>query len=95
MSPWRQPAGTTGLKERSTRSNAFRVVVPWPPRPRSSSDLCAIYSTGRKPNVYRVLYEINEPLKAVRVLTIRHGAMDEFLAEGIVQPGTAGSASAI
>ena len=37
---------------------------------------------GRKPNVYRVLYEIDEPLKAVRVLTIRHGAMDEFIAEG-------------
>jgi len=36
---------------------------------------------GRKPNVYRVLYEIDEPRKAVRVLTIRPGAMDEFIDE--------------
>ena len=36
---------------------------------------------GRKPNVYRVLYDIDGPRKAVRVLTIRHGAMDEFTAE--------------
>lgn len=36
---------------------------------------------GAKPHVYRVLYEIHEPHKAVRVQTIRHGAMDEFTAE--------------
>jgi plasmid stabilization system protein ParE len=35
---------------------------------------------GAKPHVYRVLYEIDEPHKAVRVLAIRHGAMDEFTA---------------
>jgi plasmid stabilization system protein ParE len=31
---------------------------------------------GRKPHVYRVIYEIDEKEKAVRVLTIRHGAME-------------------
>jgi len=31
---------------------------------------------GRKPNVYRVIYEIDQPRRTVRVLTIRHGAMD-------------------
>jgi toxin ParE1/3/4 len=30
---------------------------------------------GKKLHVYRVIYEINEPKKLVRVLTIRHGAM--------------------
>ncbi len=35
---------------------------------------------GAKPHVYRVLYEIDEAHKAVRVLTIRHAAMDEFTA---------------
>jgi mRNA-degrading endonuclease RelE of RelBE toxin-antitoxin system len=30
---------------------------------------------GRKPHVYRIIYEIDEPRKVVRVLTIRHGAM--------------------
>lgn len=31
---------------------------------------------GRKPNVYRVIYEVEERAKIVRVLTIRHGAME-------------------
>jgi len=31
---------------------------------------------GKKPHVYRILFEIDEPRKAVRVLTIRHGAME-------------------
>ena len=32
---------------------------------------------GKKPNVHRVIFEIDERGKVVRVLTIRHGAMDE------------------
>jgi toxin ParE1/3/4 len=31
---------------------------------------------GKKPHVYRVIYEIDERKKLVRVLTIRHGAME-------------------
>ncbi|MEI6534811.1 MAG: type II toxin-antitoxin system RelE/ParE family toxin [Verrucomicrobiaceae bacterium] len=31
---------------------------------------------GKKPNVYRVIFDIDEPRKIVNVLTIRHGAMD-------------------
>lgn len=34
---------------------------------------------GAKRDVYRVIYEIDEPRKVVRVLTIRHAAMDEFI----------------
>jgi mRNA-degrading endonuclease RelE of RelBE toxin-antitoxin system len=34
---------------------------------------------GAKRDVYRVLFEIDEARKIVRVLTIRHGAMDEFI----------------
>jgi len=33
---------------------------------------------GRKPHVYRVVFEIDEPQKAVKILTIRHGARMEF-----------------
>jgi toxin ParE1/3/4 len=33
---------------------------------------------GRKPHVYRVLYEIGESQGVVHVLTIRHAARDEF-----------------
>ena len=33
---------------------------------------------GSKRDVYRVLYDIDEPLKLVRVRAVRHSAMDEF-----------------
>jgi len=33
---------------------------------------------GAKRNVYRVLFDIDESRKIVRIVTIRHGAMDEF-----------------
>ena len=32
---------------------------------------------GRRPHVYRVIYEIDERCNKVRVLTIRHGAREE------------------
>ena len=31
---------------------------------------------GKKPHVYRVIYEIDDRQKIVRVITIRHGAME-------------------
>jgi plasmid stabilization system protein ParE len=34
---------------------------------------------GAKRDVYRVIYEIAESRKVVRVLTIRHAAMDKFI----------------
>jgi toxin ParE1/3/4 len=34
---------------------------------------------GAKREVYRVIYEIDVRRKVVRVLAIRHGAMDEFI----------------
>jgi toxin ParE1/3/4 len=36
---------------------------------------------GNKPHVYREIYEIDEPGKAVYVLTIRHRAVDEARAD--------------
>ena len=35
---------------------------------------------GNKPDVYRIVYEIDQTLRIVRVLTIRHGARDAFIA---------------
>jgi len=32
---------------------------------------------GKKPHVYRIIYAIDDQRNAVRVLTIRHGAMEE------------------
>ena len=34
---------------------------------------------GKKPDVYRIIYEIDEQHQAVRILTVRHGAMDKFM----------------
>jgi toxin ParE1/3/4 len=34
---------------------------------------------GAKRDVYRVIYEIDESSKVVRVLTMRHAAMDKFI----------------
>ena len=36
---------------------------------------------GKKPHVYRIIFEIDEPHKLVHVLTIRHGAMQTATAE--------------
>jgi len=33
---------------------------------------------GKKPHVYRVIYEVEDRRMLVRVLTIRHGAMQEL-----------------
>jgi plasmid stabilization system protein ParE len=33
---------------------------------------------GAKPNVYRIIYEINESRRTVRIVTVRHAAMDEL-----------------
>jgi toxin ParE1/3/4 len=40
---------------------------------------------GTKPNLYRVLYEIDETRKLVRVLTIRHGARDTLIARELAK----------
>jgi toxin ParE1/3/4 len=36
---------------------------------------------GAKPNVHRVIYEINEVRKLIWIRTVRHGAMNEFTPE--------------
>lgn len=39
---------------------------------RKRKPRCLLY--GKKPHVYRVIYEVDERRQAVRVLAIRHGA---------------------
>jgi plasmid stabilization system protein ParE len=36
---------------------------------------------GSKRDVYRVIYDIDEPRKLVQVITIRHAAMDKFVVD--------------
>jgi plasmid stabilization system protein ParE len=52
---------------------------PIAPETRKSGRPARHLLYGGKPDVYRVLYEIDEPRKIVRVLAIRHGARDEFV----------------
>ena len=49
---------------------------PAAPEARKSSRPLRHLLYGRKPHVYRVIYEIDEKQKTVWVLTIRHGAME-------------------
>ena len=41
---------------------------------------------GKKPHVYRVIYEIREPTKVVYILTIRHGARERFSEPPLTTP---------
>jgi hypothetical protein len=38
---------------------------------------------GSKPHVFRIVYEIDDLDKAVRILTIRHGAREQAVASGL------------
>jgi toxin ParE1/3/4 len=36
---------------------------------------------GKKPHIYRIIFEIDEPHRVVLVLTIHHGAMERAMPE--------------
>ncbi|MGO9455377.1 MAG: type II toxin-antitoxin system RelE/ParE family toxin [Candidatus Binataceae bacterium] len=52
---------------------------PAAPESKKGQATVAALLYGAKRDVYRVIFEIDESRKAVRVLTIRHAAMDEFM----------------
>jgi prevent-host-death family protein len=70
-----------GLEEAIYTLERFPRRCPVAPEARKAKRPMRHLLYGAKPHAYRVLYEIDEPNKAVHVLTIRHGAMDEFIAE--------------
>jgi hypothetical protein len=49
---------------------------PIAPETKKTNRLLRHLLYGRKPHVYRAIYEVDERRKIVRVLTIRHGAME-------------------
>lgn len=69
-----------GLERGILGLERFPSRCPRAPEARKSKRLLRHLLYGRGPDIYRVLYEIDETRKIVRVLTIRHGAMDEFIA---------------
>ncbi len=54
----------------------FPRRCPVAPEARRAKRILRQLLHGRKPHVYRVIYEVDEPRKTVHVLTIRHGAME-------------------
>jgi toxin ParE1/3/4 len=69
-----------GLEEAISSLERFPRRCPLAPEAGTAKRPIRHLLYGTKPHVYRVLYEIDERHKEVRVLTIRHGAMDEFIA---------------
>ena len=68
-----------GLKRAVLALEEFPLRCP--PTPEDKRLRHLLY--GRKPHVYRVIYQVVQKSKTVHVLHIRHGARDEFAAEDV------------
>ncbi|SPE34331.1 Plasmid stabilization system [Candidatus Sulfopaludibacter sp. SbA6] len=66
-----------GLEKAVYRLEQLPRRCPVAPESRRTGRQLRNLLYGGKPHVYRVIYEIDEMEKTVRVLTIRHGAMEE------------------
>jgi len=63
-----------GLEQAVYALASYPYRCPVAPEARSAKRKLRHLLYGKKPHVYRVIYEIDELRKAVWVLTIRHGA---------------------
>jgi plasmid stabilization system protein ParE len=70
----------TGLEKAIFSLEKFPRRCPRAPEARRANWPLRQLLYGGQPDVYRILYVINEMLHIVRVLTIRHGARDAFIA---------------
>src|SRR3989442_14924407 len=66
-----------GLERAVYALERFPRRCPVAPESRRSRRPLRHLLYGTKPDVYRVIYEIDELKRVVHVLTIRHGARDE------------------
>ncbi len=69
-----------GLEKAICTLEKFPRRCPRAPESRRASRPLRHLLYGTKPDVYRVLYEIDEPRRIVWVLTVRHGARDAVIA---------------
>jgi plasmid stabilization system protein ParE len=77
------PLGARWFKglEKAIRSlEHFPAAVPSPWKAEKSGTRFVSFFYGTKLNAYRILFGIDEGEKVVRVITIRHGRMNEFTA---------------
>jgi len=66
-----------GLEKAISSLGQFPRRCPRATESRRAVHLIRHLLFGKKPDIYRVLYEIEELAKTVRVLSIRHGAREE------------------
>jgi plasmid stabilization system protein ParE len=67
------------LKDGLYSLERFPRRCPIAPESRSSGTQLRHLLYGEKRNTYRIVYQINESRRLVNIVTIRHGAMDEFI----------------
>jgi toxin ParE1/3/4 len=64
-----------GLEKAIYTLERFPRRCPMAPEAKRTRRVLRHLLYGSKRNVYRVIFEIDDPRKIVRVITIRHGAM--------------------
>ena len=67
-----------GLEAAIDALERFPCRCPVAPESKKASRQLRHMLYGSKRDVYRVICDIDEPQKLVRMVTIRHAAMDEF-----------------
>lgn len=65
-----------GLERALYTLETYPLRCPIAPETKKAARSLRQLLYGKKPRVYRVIYEVDESQKLVRVLTIRHGAME-------------------
>ena len=65
-----------GLEKAVYTLETYPRRCPLAPENRKAGRALRHLLYGRRPHVYRVIYEIDEPKRLVQVLSIRHGAME-------------------
>lgn len=72
-----------GLEEAISTLERYPLRCPVAPESKKSKRALHHLLYGKKPHIYRVIYEIDERRKAVYVLTIRHGAREPMESEDV------------
>lgn len=68
-----------GLEAAIDALKQFPRRCPIVPESKATKDGLRHLLYGAKRDVYRVIYDIDEQRKMVRIITIRHSAMGEFI----------------
>jgi toxin ParE1/3/4 len=67
-----------GLEDAIRKLRSFPRRCPVAPESKLSKSKLRHLLYGSKRDVYRVIYDIDEPRKLIRIRAVRHTGMDEF-----------------